>query len=270
MKISILGCGWIGLPLAKHLMELGHTVKGSTTSKKKLITLEEAGIDPYLAKLTPELESSDKLTSFWDTNLLVLNIPSRTKETDIIKYHPRQVQSVIDALKNSSINRVVFASSTGVYPLITKPVTEEDAVRGNASRDSGEALLIAEEMLLSNSSFETTVLRFGGLIGYDRDPIKYLTGKKGLSKANVPVNLIHRDDCVAIITQIIEDNINGEIFNAVCDDHPTRKEYYQKRAKQTGLEPPHFKPDNEQGYRKVVNNKLKSALNYTFKVNELY
>jgi len=32
-RISILGTGWLGLPLAKALTEEGHILKGSTTSR---------------------------------------------------------------------------------------------------------------------------------------------------------------------------------------------------------------------------------------------
>ena len=35
MKISIIGLGWLGLPLADHLIEQGYQVLGSTTSKEK-------------------------------------------------------------------------------------------------------------------------------------------------------------------------------------------------------------------------------------------
>lgn len=41
-KISVLGCGWLGLPLSKKLIESGFVVKGSTTSSEKLSQLEDA------------------------------------------------------------------------------------------------------------------------------------------------------------------------------------------------------------------------------------
>lgn len=50
-KISILGCGWLGFPLAKALLLKGFSVKGSTTSSEKLATLEKAGITPFLITL---------------------------------------------------------------------------------------------------------------------------------------------------------------------------------------------------------------------------
>jgi len=36
-QISILGCGWLGLPLAKAILENEFSVKGSTTSREKPI-----------------------------------------------------------------------------------------------------------------------------------------------------------------------------------------------------------------------------------------
>jgi 3-hydroxyisobutyrate dehydrogenase-like beta-hydroxyacid dehydrogenase len=51
-QISILGCGWLGLPLAKALLENGFAVKGSTTSQEKLSVLENSGIQPFLIALS--------------------------------------------------------------------------------------------------------------------------------------------------------------------------------------------------------------------------
>ena len=52
-KISILGCGWLGLPLAKAIVENGFSVKGSTTSSEKIATLgpfsSVYGVDEHLS-----------------------------------------------------------------------------------------------------------------------------------------------------------------------------------------------------------------------------
>jgi 3-hydroxyisobutyrate dehydrogenase-like beta-hydroxyacid dehydrogenase len=47
-KISILGCGWLGLPLAKVLVKNGFSVKGSTTTQDKILVLKQLGVDPFL------------------------------------------------------------------------------------------------------------------------------------------------------------------------------------------------------------------------------
>ena len=39
-EISIMGCGWLGLPLAAQLVKAGYNVKGSTTTPEKLEVLQ--------------------------------------------------------------------------------------------------------------------------------------------------------------------------------------------------------------------------------------
>ena len=50
-RISILGSGWLGLPLAQALLKEKHSIKGSTTSESKLDPLKSEGISPYLIKV---------------------------------------------------------------------------------------------------------------------------------------------------------------------------------------------------------------------------
>lgn len=265
MNISILGCGWLGLPLAEHLIAKGHSINGSTTTKSKLSKLEDAGITPYLLTLEPELQGSGNCRSFWIADVLILNIPPGRGRDNITDFHLTQVKEVIKKIKESTIKHVVFISSTSVYPSLSGLVEEKDTEEGKAGRESGNALLQAEALLQNEQAFDTTVLRFGGLYGYDRHPAKYLAGRENLSKAKAPVNLIHRDDCIQIITTIIEDKIKGEIFNGVSDGHPPRKMYYTAAAKKLGLNPPSFKKDTAKNYKVVSNRKLKNRINYRFK-----
>lgn len=265
MNIAVLGCGWLGLPLAEHLIDQRHTIKGSTTTKSKIRQLNDRSIEPYLLTLDPELSEVNTAERFWDVDVLILNIPPGRGKENVIAYHSRQIQSVVDSVTGSAIKFVLFISSTSVYPKHPGTVTEDDAVPGKAGRDSGNALLQAEKLLFDCSDFETTVLRFGGLYGGERHPAKYMAGRTGLGKASAPVNLIHREDCIAIITQIVEGQITGKVFNAVSDGHPTRKEYYTKAARALELKPPAFKPDEKSKSYKVVSNaRLKKALSYSF------
>lgn len=264
MKISILGCGWLGLPLAEQLRDAGHAVKGSTTSKEKLQLLKGKEIQPFLIALTPELQCKN-CDTFWDANVLVLNIPPGRNRNNITDYHQQQMKAVIEKVNNSSINFVIFVSSTSVYPPTGGIVSEEDTKSGKASRPSGNTLLEVEKMLQRESGFETTVIRFGGLYGHNRHPVKYLAGRKNLAGGNAPVNLIHRDDCINIIQKIIEENKTRQIFNGVSDGHPPKKMYYPAVAKSLELEPPTFQDDKNKQYKIVSNRKLKIMLNYKFR-----
>jgi len=40
-KIGIIGCGWLGLALAKKFVEKGYSVHGSTTTKSKIEVLNK-------------------------------------------------------------------------------------------------------------------------------------------------------------------------------------------------------------------------------------
>ena len=78
MHISILGCGWLGLPLAQTLLGRGYIVKGSTTREEKLATLEERGITPYLIRFSPQI-NDDYQADFFDSEVLIVNIPPKTQ-----------------------------------------------------------------------------------------------------------------------------------------------------------------------------------------------
>ena len=117
------------------------------------------------------------------------------------------------------------------------------------------------------TAFKTTVLRFGGLIGGSRNPAKSLSGKTNIATPNAPINLIHQDDCIGIITAIIEQNFWCEKINASTPFHPTRKEYYTAKAKELGLPLPEFEENNSSG-KVIDSSKLISELGYGFVVVE--
>lgn len=263
--VSILGCGWLGLPLARRLLNEGYRVRGSTTTPEKRELLGEEGIDPYLLRLNPEVEC-EACGRFWDARTLVLNIPPGRGRDDVETFFPAQVASVIEALEDAPVRRLIFASSTSVYPPRTGVAEEADAVPGEASRASGNALLKAEKMLREHGGFETTVLRFGGLYGGERHPVRYLAGREDLDRGSAPVNLIHRDDAVGIIRHLLSGGgrKTSGVFNAVSDGHPPRKIYYRRAAEKRGLEPPRFAEDPRTNHTVVSNRKLKERLGYRF------
>lgn len=265
-SISILGCGWMGFPLAQHLISKDWDVHGSTTTEEKLKTLKQAGIVPYHISFDPDLQCMD-CDDFWQSEILFLNIPPGRRHPDVEERYPAQIKSVLDQVQKGDTEWIIFAGSTSVYPSNSNLVEEDDASRGDDVRASGRALMHAEDLLHSSHGFDTTILRFGGLYGYDRHPANYLKGKKGLKNGSAPVNLIHRDDCIQIIDRILKKDIRGEIYNCVSDGHPPRCEFYKAAADMLGVEPPTFE-DSEEGAKrtKIVSNlKLKQDLDYTFR-----
>lgn len=273
-KISILGCGWLGLPLAKSLLSKGYKVKGSTTSESKLELLKNAGISPFQIQLEENQIIGNIEDFLKETDVLVIDIPpglrretSASNEMTFVN----KVKTLIPFIEKSGVQKVVFVSSTSVYgdsfPIVE--ITEE--TQPNPDTESGKQLVIAETLLQSNPHFKTTLIRFGGLLGEDRHPIKFLAGKTNVENPDAPINMIQREDCIGIIETLIDkglrqaqsDNWN-ETFNAVAPQHPTRKEYYHKKAEILNLPLPTFVENSESIGKIISSKKVETILGYLF------
>jgi len=130
--------------------------------------------------------------------------------------------------------------------------------------ESGKILLEAERLLQSQTSFKTTILRFGGLVGPGRHPGRFFAGKKDIPNGRAPVNLIHLNDCIGIGLAVIEQNTFGHLFNAVSPAHPQKADFYTNAALQGGLPAPEFL--DELSNWKIVNSAELPVLGYEFKV----
>lgn len=264
-SISIIGCGWLGTPLAKELIEHSYTVKGSTTSIEKIDNLKAFGIDAFFVELTDKDVKGAIKASLSGCDILVLNIPPglrKQPENDFVK----QIQLLIPYIEKSSIKKVIFISSTSVYNDDESiPTITEESIP-NPSSESGKQLLEAEKLLQSNPHFMTTVLRFGGLFGADRHPAKYLSGKSNIKNPNAPVNLIHLEDGIKIIQRIIQKNSWNETFNASTPSHPSKKDYYTSVCREMNLPLPDFDNKSPSIGKCIDSSKLVQLLNYEFQV----
>jgi len=260
MQISILGCGWLGLPLAQTLIEKGFSVNGSTTSPAKTEQLKTAGINPFLISLTANGMEGDIANFLRGSEILIIDIPPKLRKEQSESFTDK-IKTLIPHIEAAGIAKVMFASSTAVYAEDNTVVTEETPARPET--ESGKQLLEAEG-LLANAKFKTTTLRFGGLVGEDRQPVKYLAGRENLENPDGPVNLIHQKDCIGIMLKIIETDSWGEIFNAVAPYHPTREQHYTQQATALNLPLPKFSHEKPSRGKKVSSQKTIDVLGYVF------
>lgn len=263
MKISVLGCGWLGLPLAQYLIEKGHTVKGSTTSENKLPLLSEVGIEPFLIKFSPQIElalslsASSQTIQFLDSEVLIVCIPPRAGKYGE-DFHVQQIQSLLEYLPNSEIKSIIYTSSTSVYPELNRELTEDDEIIENHA-------LIKVEKLLRNIHQNVTILRCGGLMGEERIPAKYYAGKT-INTGQTPVNYVHQNDVIQIITMILEQGFWNETYNVVSPEHPMREEIFLKNCADLGFQKPIFEESAEHIPYKIISpQKLILRTDYEFK-----
>jgi len=257
--ISILGCGWYGFALAKELINSGHKVKGSTTSVDKLAVLKEAGIEPYLVNF--EDGKSEYEASFFDTEILIISIPPKSKSPNLIDY-PNKISSIALTAKKHNVKQIILISSTGVFQDGNFVVNE--LTIPEPSSESGKMMLMAEESLRQDPSFKTTIIRFSGLIGPDRNLAKHFAGKNDLANGQAPINLIHLADCIGLTQSIIDQKAFGNIYHGVSPDHPTRATFYTKACIASGFPSPNF--INELLAWKRIESINTQALGYQYKV----
>ncbi|WP_422082363.1 SDR family oxidoreductase [Ulvibacterium sp.] len=260
-SIAIMGCGWLGLPLAKSFVDEGHTVHGSTTSEEKLPVLEKEGIRPFLISLSEEGPKGPVLHFLRDVDSIIINVPPKLRGGNRENYIEK-IRGLYNAIKASSVRQIVFVSSTSVYGDIDGEVTEDTVPK--PVTESGRQLLVTEDIFRNDSELQTTIVRFGGLIGPNRHPVTMLSGRIGLVNGTAPINLIHLDDCINILKTIIGQGWWNEVFNAVYPDHPPKAEYYAAEAEQRGIPAPDYSKDSVQKGKKVQSSKLILVKKYCF------
>jgi nucleoside-diphosphate-sugar epimerase len=260
-SVSILGCGWVGLPLGAYLVGKGYKVKGSTTSTQKLPLLAQEGIQPFLLQLNPSPEG-DRLSEFLSSDVLIINVPPKV-EAKGPDFHVQQIRSLSAVLSATAVTRIIYLSSTSVYPDLNREVTEAEVL---PQPGSNLTLLQAEQLLQDLApAIQTTVLRCGGLMGYNRMPARYVAGKKGLTTGRIPVNYVHRDDVCCVVEAVIRSNNGPETYNVVAPLHPTREAVCQKNALDFGLEPAEFLHSERPPFKIISSQKLIDQLDYTFR-----
>lgn len=264
-SISILGCGWLGLPLAQRLLSQGHGIKGSTTTPARLELLKSEGIVPYLINLNENAHPS-ALAKFLQSDTLIINYPPGVRKGGGEQFISSFTQ-LLKAIEASPVKTIIYVSSTSVYPNTNGVVAEDQQLEPTS--EAGRVLLEAENELRNLADRNVAVLRMAGLVGYDRQPARFFAGKKGLKNGNEVVNLIHRDDCLGIIEEVLRQGTSGAVLNCCSDTHPLKSVFYPEAAKKLGLDPPEFEAPDSPSFKIVSNEKLKAMLPYQFKYGDL-
>ncbi|MEM8848378.1 MAG: SDR family oxidoreductase [Bacteroidota bacterium] len=248
-SIGVLGCGWLGFPLAQKLVDVEYEVHGTTTSSSKMDLLKNSGIQPYQIGLYAD-SIQGKIEDFLNqVKILIINVPPRLRKSNAESY-VEKMKLLHSKLIGSSVEHILFASSTSVYGNIPGEITED--TKPHPITESGKQLLVCENLFREDPRFKTTIIRFGGLIGPNRHPVTMLSNKKGLTNGNDPVNLIHLDDCIHVILTIIKNEYWNETFNAVYPLHPTKKEYYTQEAMKRNLPKPGYEATLSKSMRGIV------------------
>jgi nucleoside-diphosphate-sugar epimerase len=238
----IVGCGYLGQRLGARLVRDGGRVFGTVRSPGRAGEIAGLGIEPVIADvLRPE--TIDRLPEaervFYAVGF------DRSAGAAMREVYVQGLQNVLDRLP-SSVRRLVYASSTGVYGQAGGESVDEGSPT-DPPHESGRVVLEAEGRVRTwadSRGASAVVLRFAGLYGPGRIVRRALL-ERGEPIPGDPekfLNLVHNDDAAQAAAAALDADAPEPIY-LVADDRPvTRREYYAVAARIIGAPGPRFEP----------------------------
>jgi nucleoside-diphosphate-sugar epimerase len=273
MRVLIVGCGYVGLPLGVELVRQGHKVFGLRRNRSAEAELKAAGIEPLCADVAEATE-------------LVARSPAYDWVVDCVSaggggveaYNATYLQgmrNLLAWLEPAPPKRFVYTSSTSVYGQTGGEMVDE-ASPAEPSAATGRILVATESELLgaARKGFPGVVLRLAGIYGPGRGYWlkQFLSGEARVEGAGDRVlNMVHRDDVVGAILAALEGGRAGEVYNVVDDEPVTQRALFQWLSDSLGKPMPPAAaepaPASKRGIsnKRVSNHKLKTELSYRFK-----
>ena len=275
MRILIVGCGYVGLPLGAALTRQGHEVFGLRRNPEAGAVLEAAGVKPLFGDIGRPTDLARLPSRFdWVVNTVS---SSRGGADDYRLIYLEGTRHLIEWLAPAPPLKFVYTSSTSVYAQNDGSVVDE-ASATEPDTGTSRVLLETEQVLLAAARerrFPAVILRLAGIYGPGRGHyFKQFVAKQTIlaDSGQRMLNMIHRDDVVGAIIAALARGRAGEIYNAV-DDEPVRQgEFLRWLAQKLDRPMPLAAEENGAVPRKrgltnktVSNRKLRTALGYQLK-----
>ncbi|HEY2082484.1 MAG TPA: SDR family oxidoreductase [Verrucomicrobiae bacterium] len=283
MRVLIIGCGYVGLPLGAELVRRGHKVSGLRRNRAAAAEMNAAGIKPLFADITNAGELASLRRDFdWVVNC----VASGGGAEDYRRVYLEGMRNLIEWLapdrrdswrRAAGAPRFVYTSSTSVYGQNDGSIVDEKSP-AEGTMDTARVLLETERALLEGArerNFPAMILRVAGIYGPGRGHWfrQFLQGDARIEgKGERILNMIHRDDVVGCVIAALERGKSGEIYNAADDESVSQFDFFSWLAAVTSRPMPAAAPENAAVARKrgvtnkrISNRKLKTELDYRFK-----
>jgi len=225
--VLIVGCGDIGLRVARILQTSSCEVTGLTRSAKGAERLRRVRVEPVIG----DLDDAESLAELPTGGKLVFYLapPPGGGPVD------GRMRNFCAAVGGEKVPaKVVYMSTSGVYgDCGGARVTEETPVNPQTSR--AQRRVDAETTLLEwgrANKVPVVILRVTGIYGPGRLPLARLQqGHPVLNeKESPPTNRIHADDLAAVCVAAAEKAADGEIFNVSDGQSGTMTGYFNAIA----------------------------------------
>ena len=107
-SVAIVGLGWLGLPLARHLKNLGWDVKGTKRTHEGVEQMRLMRLEAYHLELTPEINADpDDVSALLNVDSLIINIPPSQYFFDLNQY-VQSVQNLVNEALLHGVSHIIF------------------------------------------------------------------------------------------------------------------------------------------------------------------
>lgn len=234
-KITIIGGGWLGQPLAQCLENLGHKVSVSRTNAEGVEQLNAKHLNGFEFDLNNDISELSQSLNALSPDIVIGCFPPgfRKGKGDEYAHHWNKLTQICQQV---GVARLVMVSSTTVYPNIAQDMNEDQATLALAQisadfTDNAKVMLQAEQYLI-DSGLSYGVVRCSGLIGPNRHPARFVSKLKQVSN-QAPANMLHLHDAIGA-TSFVALNANNAVVNATTPNTVSKAEFYQAALDQSG------------------------------------
>lgn len=253
-KTLVIGCGYVGLPLALRLKEAGQEITVWVHSAKSAEGLAIHGFQQVVVGSVADEKAWDSLKGNFD---LVIHCASSGRGGEAA-YGEVFLQGARMMGERQPQAKKLLVSSTSVYGQTQgEIVTEESPAEPFTA--TGRILRETEKVALA---WGTTVVRSTGIYGPDRGVLfeKLRRGEAVIEGDGMRwINQIHQRDLVAALAHLIDAGRPGEIYNASDDTPVTYRNYYAWCSEFLVQPMPPYGPVNTGRKRGLTNKRVSNA-----------
>lgn len=262
MKITIIGCGYVGSAIAKLWYKAGHHLTVTTTTPEKVESLSEFAQEVAIVNGN---DTNALQQIIQDRDVVLLSVGAKNRD-NYQQAYLETASNVVEVIqKNSSIKQLIY---TGSYAVLgdKKGAWTDETAEVSPANNNGEILCKTEQVLLSaeSSELKVCILRLAGIYGVRRELIKIFRSWSGKIRPGTGEdysNWVHLEDIVNGIEIARKQNLSG-IYNLACDEPLQTREFLQRLFTTHNLDPITW-DDSAESIRpyntRLSNNKIKAA-----------
>ncbi len=258
-RTLIVGCGYVGLPLALQLQERGDEVTGWVRSEKSAEELAQKGVDRIVIGNVAEEIGWSGVGQKFDA---IVHCAS-SGGGGAAAYREVYLEGVRQMNRNQPQARRIFVSSTSVYGQADGAWVDESSST-EPEAETSRILVEAEAEALKPGAI---VVRAAGIYGPGRAALfeKFRRGEAVMEGDGTRwVNSIHQADLVRALIHLLNAGVPGQIYNASDDEPVTLRDFYAWCGEKLGKPlPPPGAPDpkRKRGLtnKRVSNRKLRDT-----------